>query len=185
MKHTSQLTPILLLVVSFALFPGCEKQGWRSYSPKTGTFTAEFPAKPESRTDFNKQSGPNSLMLYHYGTEKDGISYVVTQAKAYGFTGGFTDEAVYQQSREAVEKMAGGPVVREQPVEITLLSGMEFYVQGKDRSTVLRVFRDENYIWQLTVQFPPSVEDSPDIERFLNSFDVLKTKADEEKEEAP
>lgn len=170
----SRLRPVTLLLLAAAL-AGCG-DGWNDYVSTEGGFQVRMPGavKTESRT-----------LLTPAGQALPISSHSVEQKRSEGET--VFSVLVYGEARDAIQDLSaevprlaremGGTVVSQKECEVDGAMGVQLEIKldkAKEARAVIRMFNHDGRLYQLVVVGPKARADAGDVQKFWNSFRLLR-----------
>jgi hypothetical protein len=165
------MTRRFLLLAVVSLFSACTLE-WIKFSPPDGAFEVMMPVKPSMKPS---HAGTMYVAVVGNVTYNTGISYVPDA---------FKDPATAERMFDEMQKSLIGnekPPRESKPVSLKFgeqtFPGRHVVFERSNAAgtTVItgRVYRVNNALYTLTV-YRPSTEAGPDVEKYVESFKLLK-----------
>jgi hypothetical protein len=172
MKHRPIVFALLLALASSA----CKRELWVDFeSPEgpSGSFAVSMPTKPTLK--------PSHMGTMYAAMGADGISYDVgISSVPPDFADPASTERMFDEMQKAITAGETAPT-RQAQIRLGEYPGREIVVERKTGVGLAvftgRAYRVRSTIFTLTVRTPAAKANDPQIQRFLESFRVVKPPA--------
>lgn len=146
---------------------------WREFSSPKGTFVIQLPGEPKVETNPPDATGrTESRFLVDLG---DTAYIVAFDDYAAGHLTNSNPSSVLDTAQDALLKALKGTLRQKRPATISGFPGREILFDTPDHNTgKVRVYVVRNRLYQVWYLGPTGQETRPDVDRFLNSFQLTR-----------
>ncbi|MDD5291787.1 MAG: hypothetical protein PHY46_01200 [Candidatus Omnitrophica bacterium] len=170
----------LVLWAVVILISGCNIMGWKQYASVEGGFSVQLPGEPEGqKIILDTQVGRTYLNMYTLNRKDDNFIYAV----------GYVDypdelfnlksvDQILNDGRDGAARNVQGVLTKESNISIEGYPGREFTIEVGNGEAVVKgkLFLVGQRVYQLMVTTDKKWSDSYNIKRFLDSFQLIKSK---------
>ena len=147
-----------------------DNSGWVRFRSDNGHFSVLMPSIPEDKTSTEDTShGPYTTHLF---IVKDTQNVYLIGWVDYDPSFNFNRQAELEANRDNFVKGITATLVSTRPTVIDGYSTIEFTAETVDRVFKSRVFMVGRRPYQIVIGSPKGVDDSVNVNRFFNSFQV-------------
>ncbi|MGQ4649084.1 hypothetical protein [Lyngbya aestuarii] len=182
------LLPLLSAFLLFGGYPGTqlaqseqpaqlEQLQWQEFSDTQGGFTVMMPEKPTQKTQSQKD-GPTSIDIHTFtvSPQSNAITYSVSYSDVPSGIEQFPPQLVLDSIGLGLARDQNIRLLGEQDISLGNYPGKEFKLEISQKVILRhRAYLVDKRLYQLTAEAPVETEEmlSEDIERFMNSFELL------------
>jgi hypothetical protein len=169
------LAAALLATASVLAAP---EPAWKEFTSRDGGFSVRMPKTPTEQTKSLKSPfGPVDVTMFQAISPKDGLLYQVAYNDFPAFLVQLADaDDVLKAIPGGVAQGVNGKVLSNDKVKLGDHPGREFEIEVFGGQGVVhgRAYLVKDRLYQVMVIAPKDAADSPDINRFLDSFKLTK-----------
>jgi hypothetical protein len=153
-----------------------ENPDWTSFTSPEGRFTILMPAKPKIEVK-NTDTAQGTLPLHLFSAANDNAYFLVTY-NDFPTVNEINVQAALEAGRTGALDSMGGVLISERKISLGNNSGLEFSAkkisEGSEIIANARLYFAGHRLYQILVLTYKPHADSPDIQKFLNSFQLAK-----------
>jgi hypothetical protein len=151
---------------------------WKEFSSKEGSFTVLMPGTPmQKKTSMGGEVLSIDGHIFKVALENDSVSYTVCYADFPSEVAQLPTELLLSSVTSALSSQKDLKVLSEQDIRLGSYPGKEFRLENPGKAIVRhRVYWVKQRVYQVAVETPVDRVQalSSDVDRFFNSFQVLK-----------
>lgn len=166
------VTALTLLLLATAFVRGHQAgDGWAKFTSTDGRFSVLLPGKPEENKDTqNSPYGPYTVYLF---TAKGTGEIFLVGWVDYDPKFRFDNQKELEANRDNFAKGVNAKVLETTPVKLGVNPGIEFTAESAEAFFRSRVYIVGRRPYQLIAVRAKGGQDSPNVERFFSSFEVI------------
>jgi hypothetical protein len=172
--HLGAVTILIGMMGSIAFAQ--ENSGWASFTSAEGRFTVLMPTKPKIEVK-DTDTAQGTLQLHLFSSSNDNAYFLVSY-NDFPSVDEANKQAALEAGRTGAIDSMGGALVSERKISIGNDPGLEFSAkkvsEGSEIIANARLYFVGQRLYQLLVLAYKPHADSPDIQKFLTSFELAK-----------
>jgi hypothetical protein len=176
---TRTLAALLLIIFPTLLAFGQQSPEWKKFDSPEGKFNILLPTQPELEVR-DVDSAIGKLTLYAYSSKNDTSYFQVSYADYSIAPSDEQIEPVLDGIRRGVMDGLKAELLSEKKVSLHNYPGRQFTAQKSDEGIDIvfkwKIILVGRRVYQVAVATSPKDSESPDVQRFLTSFDVMTTR---------
>ena len=151
-----------------------DNSGWTSFTSAEGRFTVLMPAKP--KTDIKDTDTTQGNLALHLFSAANDNGYFLISYNDFPNVDENNRQAALEAGRTGAIESMGGQLISERKISIGNNPGLEFSAkkisEGSEIIANARLYFVGHRLYQLLVLAYKPHADSPDIQKFLTSFEL-------------